>query len=213
MRSLLSSPSLFILAMSVLGIVGCAETQPVVDRSRPRLVVWLGVCTLNKEYLQPYNPKVSFTPELEALAKKSTVFRRHRTEAGMSGIAFASMLCGVDARKHGVFTHPRRLDDSLYDITEAFRDNGYEPHFFDGQRMASHDLNYAQGVDPNNVYHVQGVEPDKFYDQPFDVAMLRILTQLKRDPEKRAAVIANFTVTHGPYATHFVAEVCKKIPP
>lgn len=58
--------------------------------------------------------------------KRPRYFEKHRTEAGFSGTAFASIYSGSHAMRHSAFTHPTRLPLSLYDLTEAFADNGYE---------------------------------------------------------------------------------------
>ena len=59
---------------------------------------------MNREFLSPYNPAVSYTPALYRFARDAAVFTRHHTEEGQSGIAFASLLTGDQATRHGVYT-------------------------------------------------------------------------------------------------------------
>ena len=52
---------------------------------------------MSASYLSPYNREVDFTPQLARFSKGSIVFKRHQTEAGHSGTAYASLFSGVDA--------------------------------------------------------------------------------------------------------------------
>jgi arylsulfatase A-like enzyme len=171
------------------------------NKKQPRLVLLYATCTLNKNYLSPYNPNISFTPNLEKFSKNATVFTKHRTEAGLSGIAFASIFSGNQAIQHGIFTHPTKLDDSVYEITEAFNDNGYDVYFWNNHAMASDDLNYAQGVRPNNITHKTLISGDERFQA--------ILDKLSSDKNYKAFVITNFTITHGPYHSNFLNVFCK----
>lgn len=157
----------------------------------PRLVVLYSTCTLNKNHLSPYNRDVDFTPHLDAFADNSLVFERHQTEAGQSGVAYASLFTGVQADKHGVYYHPTPLRDDLYLISEAFADAGYEVFFWSGHGMAASDLNYGQGVPSANVMETMllGIDP-KFQ---------QILERLEREPDYKAFVMTTFSVTHSHY--------------
>ncbi len=157
----------------------------------PRLVLLYATCTVNKNFLSPYNSEIGFTPHLDDFAKKSVVFKRHQTEAGQSGVAYASLFTGTQAERHGVYYHPTRLSDDLYVISEAFADAGYEPFFWSGHGLAASDLAYGQGVPPENVVEMMLLRVDPRFQQ--------ILKRLKRDPEYKAFVMTNFSVTHSHY--------------
>jgi len=158
----------------------------------PRLIILYATCTVNKNYLSPYNSEIAFTPHLDAFARKSVVFDRHQTEAGQSGIAYASIFTGKQADQHGVYYHPTRLDDNLYLISEAFSDAGYETFFWSGHGMAASDLNYGQGVREKNVsLNMLSADDEQFQ---------KILERLKQDPDYKAFVLTNFSVTHSHYA-------------
>jgi arylsulfatase A-like enzyme len=83
------------------------------------LVLLYATCTVNKDYLGPYEPAVSYTPALDDFARSSLVFENHQTESGQSGIAFASIFSGTQATEHGVFVNPSRLPDDVLVIPEA----------------------------------------------------------------------------------------------
>ena len=188
-----------LLAVGLLGVTGCAPVGSPPEE--PRLVVLYATCTLNRDTIAPY-AEVSYTPNLDAFARESVVFRNHQSESGQSGIAFASIFSGTQADVHGIYNHPTRLKDELYLVTEAFRDAGYDPWFFSGQVMASHDLNYGQGVPEDQVFVASPPRKrEKVWSflQPGNPLTEKLLERLRADPEYRAFVLCNFTVTHGKY--------------
>jgi arylsulfatase A-like enzyme len=187
------------------GALGCRTSEPEEDQwPQPRLVLLYATCSLNKFYLSPHNPQVGFTPRLQYLASEGTVFDRHRTEVGMSGVAYASILSGGQAPIHGVFSHPKELFDSVELISEAFVRAGYETFFWSHQGMASAELNYGQGIPPENVIN----ETLRGNDERFQ----EILGRLAEDPEYKAFIFANFTITHAPYQNRYLDSFCDAQP-
>ncbi|HEY7514364.1 MAG TPA: sulfatase-like hydrolase/transferase, partial [Vicinamibacteria bacterium] len=182
------------LLAALLALTVCRASPP-----RPRLVLLYATCTLNRSLVAPYGDGVRYTPNLAAFARESVVFRRHQTETDQSGPAFASLLSGAQVDRHRVFRHPARLPDELYLAAEAFAAQGFETHFWSGHPMAAAELNYGQGVRPENVQRrvpgVAGLYELTANDPPFAA----ILDRLKREPAHRAYVQVLFTVTHGPY--------------
>ena len=147
-----------LVALAATSLFSCPKPRA----QYPRLVLLYLTCTLNKHYLSPYNPAVTYTPQLEAFSRRGVVFRRHQTEAGLSGVAFASILTGTQAARHGVFSHPGRLSDSAHLVTEAFAAEGFDTYFWADHEMASPALNYAQGVVAENVFYTP--DPPGFPD-------------------------------------------------
>ncbi len=186
-----------------------ALRRPCGDRAlssplSPRLVLLYATCSLNKDFLSPYNSAVTFTPHLEEFSRKAVVFRRHQTESGQSGTAFASIFSGTQADHHGVFHHPTALNANLELIGESFRRQGYEVVTWLKHSMASGQLNYAQGADDDDVYDTRLAANDR--------RLLRILGRVKRDECYKALLITNFTVTHGPYNLSPVEAFCNRHP-
>jgi len=160
-------------------------------------VVLFATCSLNRDFLAPYDATVTTTPHLAELAAESIVFEQHVTEAGVSGIAYASLFTGSQADTHGIYHHPSRLGAELLTIFEAFGAAGYEPHYFNGHKMASAELDYAQGVAPEHVYPSQQTKRRILSSEDDDFA--RLLARMQQEPELSALVVANFTVTHAAY--------------
>ncbi len=187
-------------ATLVLAFTSCGPT--VEPPAQPRLVMLYATCTLNRDFLGAYNSGPSVTPNLDAFAREGVVFERHLSEAGHSGIAFASIFTGVQADRHGVYAHPTVLPAELTTVTETFAAAGYEPFFYSGHLMASHDLAYGQGVPDENVFDLGTRNHKRKIARMLhkgDALFRRILKKLDDDPDYRAFVLVDFTVTHHPY--------------
>jgi arylsulfatase A-like enzyme len=189
------------LIVMVAALLACEAEQP---RTPPRLVVLFAPCTLSKAVLSPYAASLPFTPNLERFAKRAITFERHQTEAGSSGLAYASILTGTHADRHHVFRHPSRLAEALYLIFEVFDDHGYQTFFWNQQRAASIGLRYGQGVDrPNAISAPLDGDSSRFK---------RILRMLEKDPSYKAFVFANLSTTHGPYRDTYLEELVAEHP-
>jgi arylsulfatase A-like enzyme len=189
----------FLLAVLGLAILSGAAACRARERP-PRLVLLYATCSLNKQYLAPYDPTVGYTPVLRALQKRSVVFERHRAEAGHSGVDFAALFSGSQADRHGVFFHPKKLSDDLVLVSEVFAAGGYETWFWGGHPMASPSLNYAQGVPPERALDHRLVAGDPEWK--------KLLQKLRADRNARAFVTTNFSVTHPPYPDDYVRGFC-----
>ncbi len=174
-------------------------------RKPPRLVVLYASCSLNKDYLAPYDSSVRFTPNFARFAEEAVVFERHVTEAGQSGISFASLFSGVQAYSHGAYRHPVRLGEHLHMVTEVFAGAGYETFFWSGQRMGSVELNYGQGVPPGNAWQRSPKDKDTYTAN--DAQFRAILDKLEADPDYRAFVLINLTLSHSPYHLYATKDV------
>lgn len=175
-----------LLALAV-ALAACTEPRAPV----PRLVLVVATCSVNAGFLGPYDDAVETTPFLDEFASESLVFERHYTEAGQSGVAFASIFSGGQADRHGIFYHPQRARDELVWLPEVFGAAGYETHAWLAHGNASARLNYAQGVprERQRGSRLDGASPE----------FRAVLERLQRDPLQRALVLTNFTVTHRPY--------------
>lgn len=179
-----SPPALLLICLALCE--ACAA-----EPSQPRLVLLYAPCTVNKDYLAPYNQSIPFTPHLAAFAKQSVVFRRHQTEAGQSGPAYASIFSGSQADHHQVYTLPTKLDADVYLIAEAFAEHGYETFYWVGHPAASARLNYHQGVADGNTF-------DR-YLRASDPRFLEILEKIASDRDYRAFLVTTPVLTHSAY--------------
>lgn len=190
-------------AIATCGLLAAACSRTP-EPEAPRLVLLYAPCTVSKQFLSPYASGVPYTPHLQSFADRGVVFEKHHTESGQSGISFASIFSGTQATTHGIFSHPNRLPDDLLLITEAFAERGYDSYAFLAHQMASGGLGYAQGVVRGN-----GGRRPLTADNP---TFRRILARLRDDPDYRAFIVTNFTVTHGPYRGAWLDEFCTAYP-
>ncbi len=199
-------PAICAVVAPLLFVAACSDSGA--SPTGPRLVVLYSTCTVSKDFLSPYRPGIPYTPNLQRFADESVVFERHNSEAGQSGIAFASIYSGVQADRHGIFHHPRPLADELYLVGEAFRDNGYATHFWSGHGMAAASLNYGQGIAPDHVYdhEKQFTKRAQTLDDDFltrttanGPELDAVLADLAADPDAHAFLQINFTITHELY--------------
>jgi arylsulfatase A-like enzyme len=176
--------------LAALGLLlGSLACQPEVKQ--PRLVLLYATCSLNRHFLGPYDSAVSYTPNIDRLGKESVVFRAHHTEAGQSGTSYASIFSGTQAMRHGIYDHPRQLPSSLFTAAEAFEAHGYRAFGFEYHFMASGLLNYMQGVHTSRLFKAPLVAGHE--------AFVGLLDRLEKQPDFRAFVVTNFSVTHYPY--------------
>jgi len=190
-----------LLALVAALCAGACGAHPELPE-RPRLVVLYATCSLNRAYLEPYGAARP-TPAFARFADEGLVFDRHHTEAGQSGIAFASLFSGTQAWRHGAYYHPTLLSDDLTLVTEAFAEDGWETWFWSGQGMGGAKLNYGQGVPPEHVFRRR--KDDHAGLTANDADFEALLAGLAADPTRRAYVQVNFTLTHHAYAKHIPA--------
>jgi arylsulfatase A-like enzyme len=170
-------------------------------------VLHFAPCTVNRTFLSPYDERVRYTPHLADFAETAAVFERHVSESGQSGIAYASLFSGRQADGHGVFSHPRFLGDEITLLTETFAKAGYRPFFWSGQRMGSALLNYGQGVASRDAVHSLSLRhPEELLTESTAMGLTAnvprfdaLLRELQSNPDRRAYVQVNFTITHGPH--------------
>jgi arylsulfatase A-like enzyme len=192
-------------ALAGLLALAAACARDEAPRRPPRLVVLYAACTLARDQLSPWAPEVRFTPNLQRFAEGGLVFRRHVTEAEQSGITYASLFTGCQADCHGVYRHPSVLNGALYQISEAFRDAGFETWFWSGQRMGGAEYGYGQGVAPRRS--LLRVPEDRLSYTANDGDFAALLERLERDPDYRAFVQIGLTLTHSPYHHYATPEV------
>jgi arylsulfatase A-like enzyme len=182
-----------LLLVAIAAAIACCGPP---GSEAPRLVLLYVPCTVNADFLGPYNASVRYTPNLDRFAAESMVFERHQTEAGVTGVAFASILSGTQADRSGIYRHPSELPPEAFLIPEAYARAGYETFAWTDQGMASPRLGYTQGIPAANTVPL----PLLATHQRF----LRILDRLRSDPDYRAFIFTNFTVTHAPYWEKFL---------
>jgi len=199
----LSKLAVFVLAL-LLQVAGCKWPRDA-KPPQPRLVMLNVFCTLRKDMLEPYDGSVEYTPNLKRFAEQGLVFERHVTEAGQSGVAFASIMSGDHAMRHLVYSHPTRLTDAIQTLPEAFAEAGYDTFFWERQSMASVALNYGQGVPQDQAFSRHRLKEN-------DPRFQAVLKRLKNDPTYKAFILSFYSLTHTPYSRDSVEGFCEEHP-
>lgn len=182
------------LVSPLFWLAGCSSEKKK-EKTRPRLVLTYATCSVATSHLSPYNGRIGYTPNLGQFGAESAVFTKHQTEAGLSSIAYASIVSGCQADRHGVFENLHQIDDSINLITASFVENGYEVYFWDGHPMASMQMGYARGVPPENrIPSLLSADDSRFGG---------ILERLYSDKQYRAFILTTGTVVHNPYCAHY----------
>lgn len=192
---------------ALIAVSGCggSNAAPGSPPDPPRLIVLFYTCTLNADYLQPYNPDIAYTPNLKRLARDAIVFERHQTESGQSGISFSSLFTGAQAGKHGVYMHPAPIAENVAVLPEMLRDAGYDPHYWLRHPMAKAAIGDA-------ARRESGSRPVEGWLRSEDARFRALLSRLRDEPEYRAVVTAAYSVTHGPYKTDRLEEFLERYP-
>lgn len=200
------------LAGAVLAFAAMACGRAA-EHARPRFVLLYATCSLNRDFLAPYDPRVTYTPNLAALAREGLVFEEHHAETGISGADFAALLSGTQVDRHHVYYHPRRLPEELVLLAEPLAAAGHDTHFWSGHPMASARRGYGQGIPRENwVLSDQAADrrvedrarqPDRTELTADDARFEALLERLAREPDYRAYAQVLFTVTHSPYHSRY----------
>ncbi|MFN0166739.1 MAG: sulfatase-like hydrolase/transferase [Bryobacteraceae bacterium] len=93
-----------------------AEMKPATG-ARPHIFVFV-VDSLRRDYLSPYNPDVDFTPEINAFARDSVVFKNSFTRYGGTGLSEPSIWVG-GAMIHQQYVTPFRPMNALQTLLET----------------------------------------------------------------------------------------------
>lgn len=200
----------------LVGLAGCtpesalapAPEEPTILEEtatveEPRVVLLFLPCTLNRNYLSPYNEEVNYTPRIQAFADDAITFTRHQSEAGQSGIAYSSIFTGTQADVHGVYAHPAPIAESAPTITEAFRDAGYDTFLWATQGMALKAIG-TRGLDEDHIFRT-ALRADS---QEFQKALARV----RNEPDYKVLIVTAFTRTHGRYKADFLDGFARNFP-
>jgi arylsulfatase A-like enzyme len=103
---------------------------------KPNIFLFV-IDALRRDYLSVYNPKVSFTPSIEAFAKESVVFQDAETLYGGSALAEPAIWTGVrEIHKH--YPEPLPRMNALSKMLKADGYHSYIAYDFITERLVPH---------------------------------------------------------------------------
>lgn len=123
-------------------------------------VVLISKDVLCKRYLPTYGNKFNKTPNIDELAAKGTVFKRHYTVAPSTAMAFTSMFTGLYPYQTKRKDYVEVKDENFETLFDKMHDKGYDCHI-----VWSHNY-YTMTVKYSNCYgkHTTRHE-DKYFNQ------------------------------------------------
>jgi arylsulfatase A-like enzyme len=166
---------------------GCSEP------TRPNILI-ITVDTLRADHLGAFGDENAVTPNLDHLARSSTLFERAAAPMPMTRPSHFSMLTSKYPLEHGVVNNSIALPESALSVAEIFDAAGYSTAAFVGVRLLSSKSGASQGFD-----HFDS--PKDAIERPADEVVQRALAWLDDLPDN-----ANFFLwvhlfdPHIPYA-------------
>ena len=119
--------------------------QTGVGEGRPNVIL-VTFCTMRADRIGTYGGG-ELTPAIDGLAQEGLVFRNHYTQASFSGASFASIITGKYPFGHGIYDHPRKLDQDNLTLAELFKGAGYATGAFLTHPYLRPKWHYLQGLD------------------------------------------------------------------
>jgi arylsulfatase A-like enzyme len=143
-------PSTFQLALMAAALLG-ACSDPAPSGRRPNILL-VTLDTTRPDHLGCYGAAAGITPNIDALAQSSTLFDRVISTAGITPMAHASILTGLNNYKHGMRTFyseqcGHTLKDSVETLPETLQRNGYRTAAVVSAYVVSEIYNLHQGFD------------------------------------------------------------------
>ena len=132
------------------GAPSAPDKDPSLHEKRPDVLL-VTLCTMRADRFGVYGGG-ELTPTIDALAREGVVFRSHYTQASFSGTSFASIITGKYPFGHGIYDHPRQLDDGHVTLAEMFHEAGYATGGFLTHTYLRPKWNYLQGLEMYNGY-------------------------------------------------------------
>lgn len=127
-----------VASLALAATAGCRN-----DPVRPDVVV-ITIDTLRADRV---GRTPTLTPNIDALAAKSTVFDRAVTPMGTTFPAHATLFTGLHPREHGVRWNGASLAEKFVTLAETFRERGYATAAFVSFHIMARRHSIGQGFD------------------------------------------------------------------
>lgn len=121
--------SIAVGALWALALAGCVSEgarAPEEPSAAPPNIVLITIDTQRADSLGAYGNEGKHTPNIDRLAAKGTVFERATSPVGTTFPSHATLLTGLNPRRHGVRYNGDRLAEDVVTLAEILREAGYE---------------------------------------------------------------------------------------
>lgn len=178
--------TLFLLAM--LTLASCAPAGPKTS------VVIIIMDTARQDRLACYGHFRDNTPNLDELARESTVFRSAYSVSSWTAPAHASLFTGLYPAAHGCTQENWTMGEDLVTLAEVLRHNGYQTYGITENPTISASFGFGQGFDS---YQEVWRPRDYGEENPAYYLFEGVLAGLDR--QKPFFLFINFIEPHAPY--------------
>ncbi|MGI6680898.1 MAG: sulfatase [Bdellovibrionota bacterium] len=142
--------TILLVSFSFISLVSCY------GKPKQKNVIFILIDTLRADHLSYYGYERDTTPNIDAFAKESLVFKNAFSPAPWTPAAMASIFTGTYTTTHGMVPPNSReealraatkLSDKVYTLSELFKDNGYYTMAVQTNPWLTETFGYAQGFD------------------------------------------------------------------
>ncbi len=137
-----------VAAAILLGCGNGERSKPgLLRQKKPLHLVFITVDTLRKDYLGCYgNPRI-YTPHMDELSKKGTLFQTCLAPLGKTNPSIASILTAKYPHEHSVRSLWHVLPEKETTLTEVLKERGYATAFVNGNNLLGPQSGITQGFD------------------------------------------------------------------
>jgi arylsulfatase A-like enzyme len=171
-------------------------------------VILISVDTLSAEHLGVYGYSRNTTPNIDALAKQSVVFKNAFTPVPCTAPSYASLLTGLNPTTHNSFN--TTLSEKFTTLASSFKGIGYNTAGIVSSGLLNNDVgglargfSYYDGVDQtddrtnhNNTYGLNG---DKYAFQRGNRTTEEATDWLKKNNQNKFFLFVQYVDPHLPY--------------
>ncbi|RKY18160.1 MAG: hypothetical protein DRQ55_14085 [Planctomycetota bacterium] len=193
-----------------LVLAACGEPDPgrgpalgSTGRSAPAGVVLVVIDTLRADHLGAYGSTAGLTPNLDALAARSTVFEQCIAASSWTRSSMAALFASEYPTTLGVLGTTDVLPDAVTTLAEALSATGVQTLGATANRNAGARWGFSQGFDTfvSNMPRVS--YPDDFGMVPAEALTAEGLRLLDaRDAARPFLLFLHYTDPHDPYFAH-----------
>lgn len=161
-------------------------------------IVFIVIDTLRADHLGTYGYERETSPNIDALARESLVFRDMVAQSTWTKPGTASLLTGLYPKNHQANTIRDRLADDRILLSEYLHSAGYETHAFVANGNAGPDHNFDRGYD---TYHYFPDDQNRIGEPTrsdrMNAKILPFLRELESD--QKFFIYIHYVDPHSPY--------------
>jgi arylsulfatase len=171
-------------------------------------VILISVDTLSAEHLGVYGYDRNTTPNIDAFAKQSVVFKNAFTPVPCTAPSYASLMTGLNPTTHDSFTSP--LNQKFTTLASSFKNVGYKTAGIYSNALLSNDIgnlgrgfDYYDGIDQTDdrtdQTNTYGLNGDKYAFQRGDRTTEEATSWLTSNSQNKFFLFVQYVDPHLPY--------------